>query len=485
MNKKWILGIGYFYVLLPTILFFLGWVKTWIAVPACLLLIWFWKKAIEEDTDLYLPVWDRKNIMRGIIIIMMIAVWVYFSGIGNLVWQNSDHKARNALYEMLVANQWPVIKSVVCKEGVQIRGLIYYIGYWLPAAVIGKMFGLTAGYLFQYLWAVIGILLCTVFLNSFMKKWAIWPAALFMIFSGLDALGCILSGNAGKVLSFAHLEGWSGLQFSSFTTQLYWVFNQAVYAWILFALIMMQKNNKHIIWIWILGLITCTFPFVGMMPFVVYVILRNRKANLSDKKSRIQNELFSVENILGGGMGVVCLLYLAGNLSAQNSALPVAAASSIQDTEDMIYRLIRYALFIFVEIGVYYIYIYRNYKKNRLFYISLAILLLCPFVRVGSSSDFCMRASIPSLMVLYYMVAQSLRKDLTQRNIRCIFIIALLAVGSINTVHEIGRSVYNTIQRYHCCREIVNPTASEDKVLQANNFSGEIEDVFFFNYLAR
>lgn len=138
MNKKWILGIGYFYVLLPTILFFLGWVKTWIAVPACLLLIWFWKKAIEEDTDLYLPVWDRKNIMRGIIIIMMIAVWVYFSGIGNLVWQNSDHKARNALYEMLVANQWPVIKSVVCKEGVQIRGLIYYIGYWLPAAVIGK-----------------------------------------------------------------------------------------------------------------------------------------------------------------------------------------------------------------------------------------------------------------------------------------------------------------------------------------------------------
>ena len=96
-----------------------------------------------------------------------------------------------------------------------------------------------------------------------------------------------------------------------------------------------------------------------------------------------------------------------------------------------------------------------------------------------------MRASIPSLMVLYYMVAQSLRKDLTQRNIRCIFIIALLAVGSINTVHEIGRSVYNTIQRYQCCREIVNPTASEDKVLQANNFSGEIEDVFFFNYLAR
>lgn len=490
MKERWILGISYSYVLLPTALFFLGWVKPWIAVPVCFLLIWFLKRALEEEIGLFLPTWNRKNIIRGVVMVMMIALWVYFSGIGNLVWQNSDHMARNALYEVLVYDEWPVVRNIVCEEGTQCRGLIYYIGYWLPAAVVGKIFGMTAGYLFQYLWAVIGLCACAVLLNAFMRKWAIWPIALFMIFSGLDALGCILTGNANQVLSFVHLERWSGIQFSSFTTQLYWVFNQAVYAWILFALIMLQKTNKHMIWLWIMGMITCTFPFVGMMPFVVYVIGRNGKATRADlaaKKDGILNGLFSMENLLGGGIGVVCLVYLAGNLSVHNSTVPVTDISYIyiQDTENAIYHLIRYSVFIFVEIGVYYIYVYRWQKKSGLFYISLVWLLLCPFVKVGAGGDFCMRASIPALLILFYMVADSMQKDLQKRNMQAFFIIMLLTVGSVNVIHEIGRSVDITIQCYQDCSEIDNPTSSGEKLLLSNNFSGSVEDNFFFQYLAK
>lgn len=58
-------------------------------------------------------------------------------------------------------------KCVSYEEGYQMRGLIYYIGYWLPAAVVGKVFGLTAGYYFQYVWAIIGIFIGVVVVNSF------------------------------------------------------------------------------------------------------------------------------------------------------------------------------------------------------------------------------------------------------------------------------------------------------------------------------
>lgn len=488
MKEKRILAISYSYVLFPTVLFFLGWVKPWIAVPICLLLVWSMKKAMDTDAGLCLPVWDRGNIMRGIIILLIIAVWVYFSGIGNFVWQNRDHRARNALYEMLVTNEWPIIKSVVCEDGVQLRGLIYYIGYWLPSAVIGKIFGMTAGYVFQYIWAVLGISLCVVFINSFLGKWSIWPVIVFVLFSGLDALGYMLGGNLDPVLSFSHLEWWNDFQFSSFTTQLYWVFNQAIYAWVLFALIMIQKNNRCIICIWSLGLIVCTFPAAGMTPFIIYVILKNGKAEgaaLSDGKAGILNGLLSVENILGGVVGLICSLYLTGNLSVQNTAVPVAAASSVQETEGGIYFLFNYILFILIEIGAYYIYSYRHYKKNQLFYISLFSLLICPLIKVGSSGDFCMRASIPSLLILYYMVVKSFQKDMRERNIRCLIIIMVLAVGSINVVHEIGRSVTNTAQWYQQNHRVSNPVSSEEKMLQGSNFSGEIEGNLFFLYLSK
>lgn len=469
-------------------IFFLGWVKSWIAVPVCLLLVWSMKKAIEEDAGLCLPVWSRRNIIRGAIILLLIAVWVFFSGIGNFVWQNTDHMVRNALYEMLAANEWPVIKRVVCQDGSQIRGLIYYIGYWLPSAVIGKAFGMNAGYIFQYIWAVLGVSICAVFMNSFLKKWLIWPVIGFVLFSGLDALGYILSGNLELVLSFFHLEWWNDYQFSSFTTQLYWVFNQAIYAWVLFALIMHQKNNRRIICIWSLGLITCTFPAAGMTPYVVYVILKNGKtddAELSSPKTGIFNGLFSGENILGGVVGLICSFYLMGNVSVQNSALPAASASSLWETEDGGYLLFGYILFILIEIGVYYIYIYRYYKKDWLFYISLISLLICPLLKVGSGADFCMRASIPSLLVLYYMVMKSFQKDMGKRNIRRFAIMIILAVGSITVVHEIGRSVTNTAQSYKRYHKVTNPISSEEQILQGNNFSGEIEGSLFFTYFSK
>lgn len=251
---------------------------------------------------------------------------------------------------------------------------------------------------------------------------------------------------------------------------------------------MIQKNNRRIICIWSLGLIVCTFPAAGMTPFIVYVILKNRKADsadLSGGKAGILNGLLSVENILGGVVGLICSLYLTGNLSVQNTAVPVAAASSVQETEGGIYFLFNYILFIQIEIGAYYIYSYRHYKKNRLFYISLVSLLICPLIKVGSSGDFCMRASIPSLLILYDMVVKSFQKDMQERNVRCLIMILVLAVGSINVVHEIGRSVTNTAQRYQQNHRVFNPVSSEESILQSNNFSGEIEGNLFFSYLSK
>lgn len=496
MRKRWFMGISYIYVLLPVALFLLGWVKWWISIPICLLMCYCIRGMLLVDVELYLPQYNRRNIIRGITILSIIAFWVYFSGVGNLVWQNTDHLARNAFYEVLVSNEWPVVKSVSYNDENQIRGLIYYIGYWLPAAVVGKLFGVTAGYYFQYVWAIIGIFMGVVFINSFLKQWSIWPVILFIIFSGLDTVGYLLSTDLidwNYVVSFEHLEWWAGYptyQFSSFTTQLYWVYNQAIYAWVLLALIMVQKNNMYIIFIWSAGILSCTFPFVGMAPFVIYVILKNVKAGSVGKRNRVIKEILTVGNILGGAVGLISMLYLINNTSTQESVLP--STSSIQTSvhlgylEDSTQDLLKWILFILIEIGIYFLYIWRYHKRNPLFYSSLMALLLCTFIRIGTGGDFCMRASIPALVILYYMVAQSLKKDMEERKyICCCFILIILGVGGLTTIHEMGRSVINTINQYEEYGEIVNAVNSEEVMLKGGNFSGEVENNLFFQYLAK
>lgn len=492
MKNKWIMGIAYLYLVIPVIIFLIGWVKVWISIPMCLALCYSFKEALSTDSNLYLPKWNRINIVKAILLCLIIVLWVYFSGIGNFVWQNADHSARNAFYEILVSNEWPVTKKLFINDENQIRGIIYYIGYWLPAAVIGKIFGITAGYLFQYLWAVLGILIGVIFLNSFLKKWSIWPLVLFIMFSGLDAIGYVLNNRLDLVLTFDHIEWWtnykSGLQFSSFTTQLYWVYNQAVYAWIILALIMLQRNNRRVLWIWCLGVLQCTFPIVGMTPFVVWVILKNSGVDLQKGvhwKNAIK-ELITIENVSGVIMGMIISLYLIGNISVQKSVSTSPQQSYINGTEDTTYIIIRYVLFILLEIGIYYIYIYRYYKKNPIFYISLISLLLCPFVEIGAGGDFCMRASIPSLVILYYMVANSLKEDMLRKKyLFGIFMLLILSIGGITAVHEIGRSVSKTIQQYQEHNEVVNLINSEEEMFQISNFSGKIEDNLFFQYLAK
>lgn len=447
------------------------------------------------DFDLCLPEWNCENIVRAVVILFIISVWVYFSGIGNLVWQNGDHPARNAFYEILISNEWPVIKNVTYKDGNQMRGLIYYIGYWLPAAIIGKLFGITAGYVFQYIWAICGIFIGIVIVNSFLRKWSIWPVILFVMFSGLDAIGYALNAEWDYIMSFRHMEWWAGYpiyQFSSFTTQLYYVYNQAIYAWVLLALIMIQNRNRHIIFVWSLGVLSCTFPFVGMAPFVAYNIIRNAKAccaDIQNGKMRALKDLLTIENILGGIIGIISALYLIGNVSVQNSTVPVMQAVNAKpqaETGEAAYDLVKWALFILLEVGVYYFYIYRYYKRNALFYISFIFLMVCPFIKIGTGGDFCMRASIPSLLILYYMVMQCIGKDLERKKWMYVCgILLTLGIGGITVIHEIGGSINNTIIQYREQGAIINQVNTEKTMLQGGNFSGQTEGNLFFEYLAK
>lgn len=478
--SKAVFPLAYIYCALPLVIFFMGWLKIYIAIPAAAVLIaalWF---CMKNSPDIS-PETDKNSVAIIAAALFIIVLWVLLSGIGRVMYQNPDHLIRNTVYEILVNQSWPVKAYIPTENGTEGRGLIYYIGFWMPAAVVGKIFGTAVGYVFQMIWAVLGIFLLYMLICAKMGKIRLFPLVVFIFFSGLDIVGFeLFYGDVEKYNIIAHIEWWTGadiFQFSSFTTQLFWVFNQAIPAWILTLLAYSQKNNRNIVFLAGLSMLNSTLPFVGMIPlFLCFVFEKLRSFKKEDVKA-FAKDLFGFVNILGGGIsGIISFIYLKGNASGQN----IGSAGSVSYGSSY---FILAALFVLLEAGVYYLAVLKYQKKRPIFYISLIWLCICPIIRVGSAADFCMRASVPALFMLYMLVTETLAKAFEKKDrVTAAALIVILCIGAVTAVHEISRSVvYTVLADGHP----LNASADEYEVMTAGNFSGKLDGNFFFEYLAK
>ena len=120
-------GIIYLYIILPVIIFFVGWTKFYFGIPCALILFVGWLRMSVDEPIVKFTEGNECSKEKLIIAFAFILLWVYLSGIGKFVFQNSDHNCRNPIFEILVNYSWPVTKDVITDVGVMHKGLIYYI----------------------------------------------------------------------------------------------------------------------------------------------------------------------------------------------------------------------------------------------------------------------------------------------------------------------------------------------------------------------
>ena len=470
--SKLMASITYCYLTLPILIFVIGWLRWYWALTFGCCIVLGMVLCIKNDNIDYSVLFKKNNAFRIAIAFFMIVIWVFLSGIGGVFFQNFDHGARTAIYRVLVEYDWPVLSK---EEPV---GLIYYIGFWLPSAVVGKLFGFQTGYKFQILWSVIGIFIVYSLICVMRKKVSIWPLVLVIMFSGLDIVGVLLLYKPQAFNWILHIEHWSRVaQYSSMTTQLFWVFNQAIPAWIATILIYVGKNKRNMLFILGTIFISSTFPFVGLIPFVIYYLFYHFKF----KKEYIL-EIFSVSNIIGVCVvGGISFIYLIGNISSGS----VGSATGMQKSLDM--QIFLLVIFAILEYGIYMLILWTEKKNDLVYYIVLAMLVLCPIIKVGGEKDFCMRASIPALFILMLFCIEFLE---SWREKHCrktkVILILLLCIGAITPVLEINRSVVNTHNSI-CAGEPVTDAgwSVEKELMKVNNFVGNIEGNFFYRYFSK
>ncbi len=545
-----VLALAYGYLALPVLIFFLGWCRWQIGVFCSAVLVcavWGCVREHHFEPDA-VYVFTSVHGSKIAAVILLVLLWTGLSGVGGYVWQNADHPVRNELFALLVEQKWPLVREVDYVSasgtaGTQVRGLVYYTGYWLPAAVVGKLAGLAAGQAAQYLWAVTGILLMYAWICIGRRKLAVWPLTVLILFSGLDALGVLLTCPEGiTVFGDVHLEAWAPYyQFSSMTTQLFWVFNQAVPAWLLAALVFYGEKPRNLLFLAFLTILTATFPFVGMLPFVLYFMIRRcawepgvwTQGSMSGILKGCLRSWGSFQNVAGTAVtAVVCGIYISGNNAVRNS-LPLlnsgwrlaavclaglaagAAAAAVRmcvahgrgmrlfkaaaaafvillawriarlpyaDWQSPLFYWVNLTVFYMLEAGVFLLVVYPAVKDRKLFVLTAVWLYVIPLVLIGKSCDFCMRASIPGLFLLMLwcmdgLDAWVLQKQKQKRKRACV-LAALLLLGAVTPLHEIKRTYIHTREYYE------NQTAAPEDVFRSDNFSGSTAG-FFWKYVAK
>jgi hypothetical protein len=421
--------IAFILLALPFIVFSIGWLKWYWSIVCVLAVIACLYFGLIRDEDHIFEEHTIEVSWPVIFAIMAIAlIWVWQSGIGGYWTQSEDFRYRNAIYRDIVLRDWPVIYPATG------HALVYYIGYWLVPAVFGKLvlfagaeestaFNIANTALFIWTFFIVMIIflliMYTLKVNSGKKQ--LFVIVLFILFSGADIIGNV--GYTWKSIDY-HFEWWAvDYQFSSFTTCLFWVFNQALPAWLCFMCIMNEKSIRNYIFLGMMCLFCAPLPFVGVFIYCLYFGVKKLVESRKDgvMKDFIKS-IFSVSNILS----VIFVFPVIGTYLLSNVAIKGASAFRVNDSAIIMEEtgevsqkipfssnpLINYISFICIGFALLMIFMAWKYRKSAVYYVTFVSLLIIPLLKIGGKHDFSMRASIPALIMVFLLVAKFLIEEI-------------------------------------------------------------------------
>lgn len=300
-----------------------------------------------------------------------------------------------------------------------------------------------------------------------------------ILFSGLDIIPYWICNN--KFPGTSHIEWWAGyFQYSSNTTQLFWVFNQSIPIWLIMALMLQLKDEKYIASLLALSFAYSSWATFGMIPIAFIGLLKYVK-----RKHKV-----NILNILVPFL-ILCIFgsfYLAGNGSKGSGGFIFDLYS--QEKRRI---LCNYIMFLFCEFGVYFLIIHNKAKKYDFYWVVLLELVFFPLF-VIKDGNFIMRGSIPALFLAMYYVIRYLLENYNnfQVNIRNRILIVVLCIGCFTPLTELSRTISKTMSSDNILEDSVGSFGNmmtereyEIKTVRDQFFVYDYEETFFFKYLAK
>jgi len=468
------------YLSLPYLFFFMGTLQFWFGIPATLIVLFaIWKDlphipAINNTPKLQT---DWRHWVNPGMTFLIVLVWVGLSGSGGYGFQNGDYLKHNAVLHDLIVNSWPVRYAPSPTHPGHSSILVYYVAYYLPAAVAGKIWGWVGANRFLFLWTLLGVWLAVRWFQELTDRRSFWMALIFVLAGGLDFLG-----NYALTSRFfqigEHAEWWAAFaQYSSNSAALYWVPHQTIAAWLLTGLLLYRWRHRPLatgsIFLLALGCLWAPFVCIGLAPFVLALAIRKKWRGLN-----------SFQDLIAAPVIVLVVFFY---IHATDYSIPHMWAWQMFPWAS---HWRNYCWFYVLEFMVYVIFLTRERLTRDdldpwIWRVTLAVLIVLPLYRAGLMSDLTMRASLPSLFILWIFVGGMLARGWSsfRTDLRYKLLFITFSIGSLTGFSEIARAlIYPYGGEPPSERSVVTVPHLRD--WEAPQYQGS-EDSFFARTLAK
>jgi hypothetical protein len=422
-------GAALVYLGLPTIVFTAGWIVFPLGPLAGVAVAIAFFALLAPHRHRWMPGIG----MLAIPVLAVATLWCLLAGLGHFVYANSDWTVRDAVLVDLVRDPWPV-RYFADGHALVLRAPI---GYFLPAALVGKLWGIAAAEYALLVWTITGVVLTFALMlrDQPTLRVAVIRIAIFIAFSGMDIVGTIAHYDPHAIGD--HLEWWAVLfQYSSQTTQLFWVPNHALPGWLAMA--------------WLAGRDRATLPMTPAILFVVFAPLWSPLTAIGiapivgialvQRAAADPRVLWSLLRDWTMWLPLlVSLLLVDPYLVAGSDQVASGGNADIRWVgEDIVPRTIEFICFEFL--GFALLLLWRTPRDVVLWTASLLLVALLTY-RFGPFNDLAMRASIPPLTLYAILVGHWLSTPHVLRRDRRSAIVAmvLLAIGAVTPFQEIAR----------------------------------------------
>jgi hypothetical protein len=434
---------AYLYLAFPFLIFTISWLNTLSAIVftliSCASLYWALQENSYQSEIGNEIINNRKSIFWGIALLIFV---LFFSGIGSYSYQNFDHLYRNALFRDLVNFKWPVMYQVKGFGHHALEGktamMTYYLGYYLPAAAVGKLLGYNAAKFALFLWSAIGGLLVIYQMGKYLNKFNFKVFLLFFGWGTLFYMGAFYKYPLKGVLFDTDNHWlWAGMRLyaDSNLGNIYWTFNQSFPSWLVILLLFNNIPKKNLVFVYSFCFFLSPFAFVGLLPFVIYLIIKKMEGSKWSLKNWLNTlkSYLSFQNIAGAGVvAILNLLYLSTNQAGQSFHILQNPSLKV------------FFAFMMLSWGSIVVFIFPKFKTDSLLWLIVAILLPLPFFQQGNGIDFPGRISIPALFLLMLLVGKFLIEEKKGRLRSAVLgYMILSAIGHFG--FEVGKSMAITL----------------------------------------
>jgi hypothetical protein len=492
------------YLLLPFLIFVVGWVVPIVAVPVCaavLLGMYFallpalasrrcpGPRSAQRSPDLGGQMLSISTLVAIILIV------VAYSGVGGYAHQYPDYARHNSFLRDLIEKPWPLAYTATGPRN-EPGVLAFYIANSLTPALVGKVFGWGSANLFSLAWAVLGVFLAVCWFLRIMGTVSPIYGVLFLFFGGLDVVGhfilvgwhCRLDGETGISHWMVHYA-FSSPQVQRTMRGVFWLVpsnmdllydtpQHAFSCWLSLLVILYDaiygRTCYRAILVWAACLLWSAFSFVGILPFVAVAVIVTRGKGLLSVPNAVAAPL-----ILG-----LTVLFVSSN----NHDYVHGWLWQFQDVSQTWPALI---LYYFIEFGVYVLICAAIDRREMTamqpiwWWTAIGCLLILPWYRLGYWNDLSIKASAPSAVVMLVYLAEVVRNAQTGgQRIGAKVLIAVMLLGAGAAVDDVSRGMRQGLKLAPPpLQSIQHVNDQEPKWLGAQLFSRG--DTFFWRFLAK